>query len=60
VGYDLQKKGWGIETYYGAGAHEAVKKRMVDMNMPVLTFKHWVEPEKMWLYQPPEVKTIIT
>jgi hypothetical protein len=60
VGWDLEKKGWGVETYYGAGAQESVQERMTQMGMPILTNKHWVEPEDMWLYQKPELsKSII-
>jgi hypothetical protein len=48
-----------IETYYGAGAQEEVKKRIKELGMPV-TFKEvWVDPEDMWLYEKPIANTLI-
>lgn len=39
------------ETYYGAGANEAIKKRMKELNIPFEPTEVWVEPEDMWLYK---------
>ena len=52
----LIRTGWwnfpnNIETYYGAGAQKAVQKRMKDLSIPFAIQEHWVDPEKMWLYQ---------
>jgi hypothetical protein len=52
----LLRTGWwnmpnDIETYYGKGAQKKVQKRVRELNWPVFTQEHWVEPEDMWLYQ---------
>jgi hypothetical protein len=49
-------KGWEmsgsliIETHYGAGSLEEVKKRIKQLKIPVPLKEFWVEPEDMWLY----------
>lgn len=43
-------RNFDFETYYGAGANEAIKKRMKELNIPFQTTDVWVEPEDMWLY----------
>ena len=39
-----------IETYYGQGAQPKVLRRARELDIPLQTFKTWVEPEDMWLY----------
>lgn len=54
AGYDWSITGdrsFQFETYYGPGANKAVKKRMKELNIPVITNQIWVEPEDMWLYE---------
>jgi hypothetical protein len=53
--YALQN-GHGIETYYGAGAMQKVKQRMFDLQIPVWQNTQWVEDEKAWLYQKPQIE----
>ena len=49
-------KGWTyngsliIETHYGAGAQEEVKKRAKSLKIKLNETEVWVEPEEMWLY----------
>jgi hypothetical protein len=50
VGWFLESKNYGFETYYGPGAHKKVQKRMKDMNISYSINKIWVDPEDMWLY----------
>ncbi len=57
TGYWNESSGNAIETYYGAGANEAVQKRAKELNIPLYENKMWVEPEDMWLYQNPEPKS---
>ena len=51
-------KGWDykgstiVETHYGAGSLEEVKKRIKQLNMPISLKQIWVDPEDMWLYEP--------
>ena len=56
TGYWNESSGNAIETYYGAGANEAVQKRAKELKIPLYENKMWVEPEDMWLYQNPEPK----
>lgn len=48
-----------IETYYGAGAQEAVQKRAKELGIPLMVNKIWVEPKDMWLYEDPKSNTLI-
>jgi len=57
TGWKNESSGNAIETYYGAGANEAVQKRAKELKIPLYENKMWVEPEDMWLYQTPEPKT---
>jgi hypothetical protein len=49
---------FNFETYYGPGAHDQVVKRIQELSKVYDAIKVprmnnlWVEPEKMWLYQP--------
>lgn len=60
-------KGWTyngsliIESHYGAGAQEEVKKRAKSLKIKLNETKFWVEPEDMWLYTDKEKskKTIV-
>lgn len=56
----MDEPGWGVETYYGPGALKKVIKRMKELNLPFSLNDYWVDKNDMWLYQDPEVKTIIT
>jgi hypothetical protein len=48
------------ETYYGPGAQQKVYKRSVELGIPLHVDKTWVDPQDMWLHQPPEqTKSII-
>lgn len=55
--YYMITSGWDksgsvmVETHYGPGAQEEVKKRCLELNIPLQTNKLWVEPEDMWLYK---------
>jgi hypothetical protein len=51
VGWKLESKGHGLETYYGPGASDKVYKRAKELGIDLVKNKHWVEPEDMWLYQ---------
>jgi hypothetical protein len=42
--------GFGLETYYGAGAQKQVQKVIEEMGLPIASKEMWVEPEYMWLY----------
>jgi len=56
VGWLLENKGYGAETYYGPGASELVKRRALELNIPLWYHTEWVEDDQMWLYQPhPEI-----
>lgn len=48
-----------IETYYGAGAQEAVQKRIKELGMPVAANPKWVSNEYMWLFEKPTPSTLI-
>jgi hypothetical protein len=54
TGFSAQIMGVGIETYYGPLAEQQVRKRCIELNMPLVVNQIWVEPEDMWLYQKPE------
>lgn len=51
VGWQLEKKGWGVETYYGAGCQKKLITRLKELNIPYALHTVWCEPEDMWLYQ---------
>jgi hypothetical protein len=50
-------KGWDhkgdtlVETHYGAGSLEEIKKRARQLKIPLKLNQIWVEPEDMWLYE---------
>jgi len=46
-----------IETYYGAGAQDRVRKRAKEFGINLISNEVWIEPEDMWLYQEPEPKS---
>jgi hypothetical protein len=46
-------------TYYGAGSQDQIVKFMLENNIHINFNKIWVEPDEMWLYQPPDDKKII-
>jgi hypothetical protein len=50
VGWEKEAMGYGVETYYGSGSMEEVKKRMDHLKIPYAVRKMWVEPEDMHLY----------
>lgn len=39
-----------VETFYGPGAESRAYKRGIELGMPLVLRKKWVEPEEMWLY----------
>ena len=49
-GWEREVLGFGLETYYGAGAQKQVQKVIKEMGLPIAAKKMWVEPEDMWLY----------
>jgi hypothetical protein len=49
-----------IETYYGAGSNEQVRKRAAELGIFLPSTQVWVDSEDMWLYQPPSTSKIIT
>lgn len=59
VGWYLESKNHGIETYYGQDIQSIVQKRMKELNIPFHLYTHWVEPEDMWLYQSKEVNNLV-
>ena len=59
TGWRMAQQGKEIETYYGAGASEAVQKRAKQLGIPLYASKVWVEPEDMWLYEQPIANTLI-
>ncbi len=40
-----------IETYYGNGSLDCVKKRAKDLNIPLPSNHYWVNDDEMWLYK---------
>ena len=62
LGYIIEESGYGIETYYGAEAGKMVYKRAKELNVELPVYQDWVEPDKLWLYNPvkPEEKKIIS
>jgi hypothetical protein len=51
VGWILEQKGYGAETYYGAGAMKNIMKRMDEMKIPYASNQIFIAPEDMWLYK---------
>lgn len=51
VGWLLEAKGYGVETYYGPGSQKEVIKRAKELEIPLNINKKWVEPDDMWLYE---------
>lgn len=51
TGWDNEKIGNGVETYYGAGSQKLVYKKAIEMGIPLSINKIWVNEEKAWLYQ---------
>lgn len=45
-----------IETYYGVGAQNRVRRRAKEFGINLSSNEIWVEPEEMWLYKDPEPK----
>ena len=58
VGWYLESKNHGVETYYGQGAQTQVQKRMKELGIEFSLVEHWVEPEDMWLYVDPILDSI--
>jgi hypothetical protein len=58
VGFEKESNGHGIETYYGAGASNLVFNRAKELGIDLMLSQHWVEPEKMWLFENPKQKII--
>jgi hypothetical protein len=59
VGFRLEDKGWGVETYYGPGSQQLVMKRMIELGYPVNVDQTWVDNDDLWLYQEPDQNKII-
>lgn len=51
VGWELENKGYGVESYYGPRAGEKVVQRMKELKIPFTINNKWVNPEDMWLYE---------
>lgn len=50
VGWELEEKHHGIETYYGPKAQDILRKRLKEFGIKLPKNKIWVEPSDMWLY----------
>jgi len=51
VGWLLESKGYGVETYYGPGSMNRVIKRAEELEIPISKNKIMVDSDQMWLYQ---------
>jgi hypothetical protein len=40
-----------IETFYGPGAQEKVYNRATELDMPIATYKTWIDAEDVWKYK---------
>lgn len=40
-----------IETFYGPGSQEKVYKRAAELDMPIATYKTWVDDQDIWKYK---------
>jgi hypothetical protein len=49
-----------IETFYGPGANDQVRIRAAEMGIYLPSTHIWVDPDEMWLYNPPTSNKIIT
>jgi hypothetical protein len=58
-GWEEEAKGFGWETYYGAGAQQKIQRRLIELNIPYSLSNVWVDDDEMWLYSNPEKKIII-
>ena len=59
TGWWNEASGNALETYYGAGASEAVQKRAKELKIPLYASEVWVSPEDMWLYEKPTTNALI-
>lgn len=50
LGWQVEQKGYGVETYYGKGAMDKVVKRMKELNWPFATNNIWVDEDHMNLF----------
>lgn len=50
LGWELEIKGQGIETYYGKGAMKKVMSRMKEMKIPFAINNVWVDEDKLYLF----------
>lgn len=57
VGWNLERFGHGIETYYGPGSGLLVYKRAKELGIELHPKKIWVEDQDAWLYKQPESKS---
>jgi hypothetical protein len=48
-----------VETYYGPMAENNMYQRACQLGIPLPVHQKWVDPEDMWLYQPPESNSTI-
>jgi len=59
IGVNENKQTKEIEFFYGPLSQSAMLKRAKELNIPISTHDAWVEDEDMWLYSPPEIKSLI-
>jgi hypothetical protein len=59
VGWDIEKYGHGIETYYGPGSGSIVYRRAKELGIDIYPKQVWVEDKDVWLYREPESKSNI-
>ena len=50
LGWELESKGYGIETYYGKGSMNKVISRMKELNWPFAINNIWVDEDHMNLF----------
>lgn len=48
--FHMLERGWGLETYYGAGAADRAEARLKEFGVTLPKHKVWVEPDQLWLH----------
>lgn len=50
LGWDLEKQGMGVETYYGVNASQNCYLKAKSIGIPLELQQVWVDDDSMWLY----------